>query len=514
MRNPTPSPTPSPATAPASPPAPASPRRRRTALGLLAVLAAATLAGHLVSRRIGAAPDLGPGRPPDFGPVVASGPVSLSARLDRGAVLKGGDGLVRLELALTAEQRRGEQTQRVPTDLVVVLDRSGSMSGEKIELAKAAVAELVGQLGPGDRFALVTYSDGAELAVPLSAFDAQSRQRWRWSIQRVTTGGGTAMSAGLDTALAVTAEPAAGRAARIVLVSDGLANQGDASFEGLTARAARAARRETVVTAVGVGLDFDEHLMGALADAGTGNYYFLEQGSELAVVLARELEATRETVAAGLAVTLEPAPGVELVEAAGYPLERGAGGATFRPGSLFAGQERRVWLTLRVPSGRVSEHEIGRIVARFRDGADLRAIVLDGLPRIACVASEESFLQALDGDAWGEAVAEDEYNRLQKEVALDVKEGRQHEAQRRLVEFRSKLEQLNEAVGSLEVEKTLEAAEEMAVEVDDAFTGADQQMKQNRLSKSRQAAAWDGRRAGAKKTAPPNDKPNDRPKAP
>jgi hypothetical protein len=65
------------------------------------------------------------------------------------------------------------------------------------------------------------------------------------------------------------------------------------------------------------------------------------------------------------------------------------------------------------------------------------------------------------------------------------------------------------------VAKTLEAAEEMAADVDDAFTGADQQRKQNRLSKSRQAAAWDGRRAGAKKTTPPpKDKPNDKPKAP
>ena len=94
------------------------------------------------------------------------------------------------------------------------------------------------------------------------------------------------MSAGLDLALAtVTPLRAAGRSPRVILISDGLANQGDASLEGLVARAQRATRAELPLTTVGVGVDFNETLMTALADAGGGNYYFVERSTELAAGL-------------------------------------------------------------------------------------------------------------------------------------------------------------------------------------------------------------------------------------
>ena len=82
------------------------------------------------------------------------------------------------------------------------------------------------------------------------------------------------MSSGLDAAFAmIDVARTGGRTPRVVLISDGLANQGDASREGLVGRAARAARGEYALSTVGVGADFDEGLMAALADAGTGNFH-------------------------------------------------------------------------------------------------------------------------------------------------------------------------------------------------------------------------------------------------
>jgi hypothetical protein len=82
----------------------------------------------------------------------------------------------------------------------------------------------------------------------------------------------------------------------------------------------------------------------------------VENAANLSEIFSSELATARETVASGVEVRFAPAPGVELVEAAGYPIERdGQGAYVLRPGTLFAGQDRRIWTTLRVPAGADSE---------------------------------------------------------------------------------------------------------------------------------------------------------------
>src|SRR6266404_1105969 len=104
-----------------------------------------------------------------------TGPVSFSGTLDRGAVLLGHDGLARMELVIAATPDESRRAERRPTDVVIILDRSGSMAGQKIEHARAAVLELLRQLDAQDRFALVTYSDNAAVTIPLSAVDDRAR---------------------------------------------------------------------------------------------------------------------------------------------------------------------------------------------------------------------------------------------------------------------------------------------------------------------------------------------------
>jgi Ca-activated chloride channel family protein len=230
----------------------------------------------------------------------------------------------------------------VPTDFVVVLDRSGSMDGQPIEFARAAVRELVGQLGPEDRFALVSYASDARVDVPLRPVGGENRDAVLSAISSLAAAYGTNMSSGLDLATELVASARGpGRAPRLILLSDGHANEGDSSFSGLAARARRAVADEFVLSAVGVGDGFDEALMSGLADAGTGNFYYLRDASALGGVFAGEFGAARDTVASALVVRLDPARGVEVLDAAGYPLDR-SGRVSFRPGSLFAGQERRV----------------------------------------------------------------------------------------------------------------------------------------------------------------------------
>lgn len=478
-----------------TPPTPT--RRRLLAAGML--LGLTVFAGAAARGRNDARSVVAPGALTFAAP--AGGPVSFSGHLDRSAVHVGGDGLVRMELVLGAEQRAAMQAAvRVPTDLIVVLDRSGSMDGDKMVHARAAVAELIEQLDGADRFALVTYSDGAETTIPLAPVEPDARRRWLETVGGMGTLGGTNMSAGLDLALdTLERGRTTGRAARTILISDGLANQGDASPEGLVARARRAARGEWPLTTVGVGSDFNEWLMTALADAGTGNYYFVERATDLGNVFAREFGAARTTVASALAVEIAPAAGVRVVDAAGYPLETAPDGrVTFRPGALFAGQERRVWVTLAVPQDAATERDLGAFAVAYKDGDTTRRLAFAETPRIACVADDDAFFARIDGNAWARGVVVDELNKMQQDVARQVAAGDRAAASATVKKFRDDTGRMNARIQSKDVAQKLEDLRVLEAQVDDAFTGADQKGKQNRLSKTGSAKAYDGRRAGSK----------------
>jgi len=376
---------------------------------ILVALFALTLTGAWAAQRSEATP--APAKP-----VVAKASgagVHFSGQLDRNSVLESGDGIVKMELILGADARDLGQGPRVPTDLVVVLDRSGSMQGEPLYHAKAAVHELISQLADGDRFALVTYSSDAQLTVPLAPATHEARGRWSRAVDAIAVGGGTNMARGLDRATqTVASQRRPGRSVRVILLSDGHANQGDHSLEGLRARAAHAVGGEYVLSAVGVGHGFDEQLMAAIADAGTGNFYYVERASDLGQVFAGEFASARETVASALAVAIDVAPGVEVVDAAGYPLERKGSRVVFRPGSLFAGQERRVWLTLRAPTHQLGEMALGDFSLAYHEAGEQREIAFETSPRITCVRDESAFYASVDDEVWARSVIQDEYNEL------------------------------------------------------------------------------------------------------
>jgi Ca-activated chloride channel family protein len=430
----------------------------------------------------------------------STGPVKFTGALDRTAVLIGKDGLARMELVMSAAAGESRTRVRRPTDVVIIFDRSGSMSGDKLVHARAAVDALLAQLGVQDRFALITYSDEASLAIPLSAVDERNRAAWRAAVAQIQADGGTNMASGLDLGLdLIERSRVDGHVPHVVLISDGLANQGDSSPEGLTRRAGRAAQAEYMLSSVGVGTDFNEYLMTALADAGTGNYYYVQDPRELSGVFAREFDAARTTVASGLAVQIQPGPGVRVVDAAGYPLEATGDGVVIRPGSLFAGQERRIWVSLAVPQNQPGEYELGRFSLSYGEPTNRTVLAFSEVPRVASVRDAKQFYANVDVSNWERSVGVDSYNKMQEEVARDVKAGRRDEALQRLREFKNETGEMNAYLQSPEVTMHLFNADKLEADVSGAFEGADQEKRQNELSKSTSAQALDARRAGAKK---------------
>ncbi len=448
-------------------------------------------------------PEAGPGRPFQSG---TAGPVHFRAQLDRGTVLAGSDGAFGMELVLSADEQPSTEPVRVATDLVVVLDQSGSMAGKPLEDARSAVRELIARLGAQDRFALVTYASGAGLTIPLQDATAANRSRWASQVNSIGATGGTNMASGIDLAVETIARGrAAGRLPRVILLSDGHANEGDHSFEGLRVRAGRAVQGEYVLSTVGVGEGFDEALMTALADAGTGNFYYVRDGRDLGDVFAGEFDSARETVASAVTVEIDLEAGVELLDAAGYPLERSGRSVRFRPGTLFAGQERHIWLSLRAPTDRVGEVGLGAFRVSYRlpeeaPGSPPRVVSIDDAIRMACVRDENIYAASLDEGLVVRNIAEDKLSQLKQRVAASVRAGDYKDAEEQIETFKQKNAAPLRSLGYVPAEtEAYRDADALARDVEDAFNAPAAPAARNALSKKLSASGQDGRRQGAKK---------------
>ncbi len=328
--------------------------RTKTALVLAAaggvVLAAALLGGRRAR--------------PDEAPVIDASGVSLTAHATSGSILRG---VSDTHLAITIRAPEGRRTARPPVSVAVVLDVSGSMSGEKIEHAKAAARHMIDELGDGDRFALISFSTRAELLMPLTAATPDAKQRATTAIGGMYADGGTNISDGLTIgsgAVAVAGNDDELR--RIVLISDGDPRDGLTDPEQLAALAGDIAAHGVSISTVGVGLDFKEQVMTSLSVAGHGNYYFVEDTQQLASMFDHELDSLGQTIASDAELAITPGAGVEVLDVYGYRAVA-SGGATLVPiADLRAGETRKVVVHVRVLADARASMELASVKLRFR----------------------------------------------------------------------------------------------------------------------------------------------------
>ena len=322
--------------------------RVRTSVAIGAA-GAAILVALLLGQRHGA--------PLEGGPPMSSGGIGLDARLVSDHMLPGGA----QDLAVWIHAPGQPAAHRAPLSLAIVIDRSGSMTGEPIENARAAASHLIDQLSETDAFSVIVYSNDEHTIVPITRATDAAKRGAHAVIEQIYADGGTCISCGLTRgASELAASPIAG-VRRIVLISDGQANEGISDRGQLAELAAQTAARGVSISAVGVGLDFDEVTMTRLAEVGQGNYYFVEDTRNLDAMFARELGGLVQTVATGVRLDVSPAPGVTIDEVYGYPSTT-QGGDVFVPISdLRAGETRKVVLHVLVGSAAAGHTPIANV---------------------------------------------------------------------------------------------------------------------------------------------------------
>lgn len=246
-------------------------------------------------------------------------------------------------------------TDRAPLNLALVLDRSGSMEGEKLEAARAAASHLVRRLAAGDRIAVVGYDDQVRTyAHPQNASNADVLQE---AIDAIEAGGSTNLSGGWLRGCELVA---AGRQERgihrVLLLTDGLANVGVTQPEQLRLLVGNGREKGVTTTTIGFGEDYDEDLLGALADAGGGNTYYIEEPDQAPAIFGAEIEGLLGVCAQNIVVTFEPAPAATLSAVHhGYPSQRNDDRLRLEVGDLYANEPRPLLLEMLVDTPPSSE---------------------------------------------------------------------------------------------------------------------------------------------------------------
>jgi Ca-activated chloride channel family protein len=194
-------------------------------------------------------------------------------------------------------------------DLVAVLDVSGSMSGDKLDQAKAALAQLLGTLRSGDRFRVVTFGSGVRrYAVgwtDVSADNVRAAQEW---VRRLDTDGGTNIAGALTEAFAE--PPAEGRLGVVVFLTDGMATVGETDPERLADQAERG-RGPFRVFAFGIGYDVNTYLLDRLTERARGVTEYIRPGGDIEQAVGSLATKVASPVLTDLAVR---ADGVELYD--------------------------------------------------------------------------------------------------------------------------------------------------------------------------------------------------------
>src|SRR3989441_213519 len=201
------------------------------------------------------------------------------------------------------------QAPAVRRDLVAVLDVSGSMSGDKLDQAKTALAQLLGTLRSGDRFRVVTFGSGvrryAARWTDVSGDNVRAAQEW---VRRLDTDGGTNIAGALGEALAE--PPGEGGLGVVVFLTDGMATVGETNPERIADQAERD-RGPFRVFAFGIGYDVNTYLLDRLTERARGVTEYIRPGGDIEQTVASLASKIASPVLTDLALR---ADGVELYD--------------------------------------------------------------------------------------------------------------------------------------------------------------------------------------------------------
>lgn len=282
--------------------------------------------------------------------------MKINAQLDMDVVALETDDTVTCMLTFEAPMPDRDESRPAET-LVAVLDRSGSMAGEPLASAKVALHNLVDVMKPHDKFGLVVFDKQARVQVPVRALADHDRATVHSLIEGIEAGSTTDLAAGYVLGLREARRHKSDVGASVIVLSDGYANEGTTDPTVMSQLADRARMRQMTTVTIGLGENYDDALLEAMAAGGGGNHRFAATADDAIAVLAQEAGDLLAKVAINTTVRVQPSlPGIidgigSLHEVPRW-LESDAGGdpvVVLAVGDIYAGETRQLLIQFQVP---------------------------------------------------------------------------------------------------------------------------------------------------------------------
>ncbi|EBS7636378.1 VWA domain-containing protein [Salmonella enterica] len=237
-------------------------------------------------------------------------------------------------------------TKRSPINLALVIDRSGSMGGDRIEQATEAAVMAVNTLSAEDTLSVVIYDDVVDVIVPAAKLN--NKEKLISQIRkRLTARGGTALFAGVSRGIKETSKYLdKAHVNRIILLSDGQANVGPSSTSELAELGKIAASKGIAITTMGIGEGYNEDLMAAIAQYSDGNHVFVQSTDALEKAFEHEFGDVMSVVAQDVVVEIKVADNVKPLRLLGREGDIHENMVTVKLNQLYANQEKYVMLEL------------------------------------------------------------------------------------------------------------------------------------------------------------------------
>jgi Ca-activated chloride channel homolog len=324
-------------------------------------------------------------------------------RLDHELLAVEGEHTVHAMLELVAPELEGGK-DRAPMHLALVIDRSGSMGGAKLDHTKAAAEYLVRRLGPTDQMALVTFDDEVELRASLGTCNQQTLVS---HIRNIWPGGSTNLSGGWLKGAEEVGRANSEGIRKVLMLTDGQANHGITDPATLVGMSTNMRGSGVGTSTIGYGDGFNEELLTGMAEAGGGNAYFAASPEDAPGIFAQEFEDLASLVAQNLSVEIRPSEDVKLLAVLNeYPATGVAGGVQLALGDVYAEENRRVVFELHIPEMvKLSVVQAAEVIIRYVSVGDDVATHELKLPLVInMVSADEASDAAIDQEVIEEVV--------------------------------------------------------------------------------------------------------------
>ena len=279
--------------------------------------------------------------------------IQVRSELSSPIILEGTPETNYLKVSLSGQNV--DSKKRVPINLAIVIDKSGSMSGQRIEKAREAAILAVNMLNKNDTLSIVAYDSEAKVIVPATKVDNKLRIIGLIN-ENIYAEGGTALFAGLSKGIKqVENQLTKDKVNRIILLSDGQANIGPSSVDELSQLAIIAAKKNIAITTLGIGSDYNELLMSSIASYSDGNHVFVNNSADLENVFVHEFTDLMSAIAQDVVITIQLKNGVKPVRLLGRDGVIKDNQVTVRMNQLFSNQEKYVLLEVIPDKGKVGQ---------------------------------------------------------------------------------------------------------------------------------------------------------------